>query len=278
MQAEERKDYCVYMHVDKEGVPFYVGSGTKRRAYVKEYCNRREGGTNRGIQYSRKVNELNFEYDVIIVKDLLSKDEAINLEIEMYNLHIKTLVNKSRPKKEIVLDKNYVESFVEYCESSPSYLIWVTDRNKLKGAIRGSSAGGKDSIGYRVKIENRSYLASRLIAILFGYKIEGKVVDHIDGNMFNNKIENLRVISYAENARNMSISKNNSSGKCGVSFHSGINRWIATWREASKQCSKSFSVDKYGNDTAFRLACEYRDSKIKELNEQGAGYTERHGT
>jgi hypothetical protein len=39
-----------------------------------------------------------------------------------------------------------------------------------------------------------------------------------------------------------------------------------------------FSISKLGNDEAFRQACEYRAKMIAELNEQGANYTERHGT
>ena len=42
--------------------------------------------------------------------------------------------------------------------------------------------------------------------------------------------------------------------------------------------SRCFTISKYGEQEAFRLAYEWREQKIKELNEQGAGYTERHGT
>ena len=36
-------------------------------------------------------------------------------------------------------------------------------------------------------------------------------------------------------------------------------------------------LKKYGKEEAFRLAVEWRAARIKELNNQGAGYTERHG-
>lgn len=39
----------------------------------------------------------------------------------------------------------------------------------------------------------------------------------------------------------------------------------------------SFSCNKYGHEQAFQLACQWREQKIAELNEQGAGYSERHG-
>jgi hypothetical protein len=49
---------------------------------------------------------------------------------------------------------------------------------------------------------------------------------------------------------------------------------IKTWTPKSK----AFSCLKYGDEEALRLALEWRDKTIKEINEQGAGYTERHGT
>lgn len=56
-------------------------------------------------------------------------------------------------------------------------------------------------------------------------------------------------------------------------------RWVAqvTGLETYKKYSKSFSVSKYGNEEALRLACLWKESKLSELNEQGAGFTERHG-
>lgn len=39
----------------------------------------------------------------------------------------------------------------------------------------------------------------------------------------------------------------------------------------------TFSTHKFGNDEAFRLACEYRIEMVAELNRQGAGYTKTHG-
>lgn len=36
-------------------------------------------------------------------------------------------------------------------------------------------------------------------------------------------------------------------------------------------------VSNHGKEEAFRLACEARENAIKELNAQGAGYSENHG-
>ena len=55
-------------------------------------------------------------------------------------------------------------------------------------------------------------------------------VDHVNRNGFDNRRENLRLCSHAENVRNRSSYKNNSSGFKGVSFHKGTGKWQARIR------------------------------------------------
>ena len=54
---------------------------------------------------------------------------------------------------------------------------------------------------------------------------KGKVVDHINHCKSNNCKSNLRICTHAENGKNRSISKNNTSGVTGVSWDKGKNRW-----------------------------------------------------
>ena len=124
-------------------------------------------------------------------------------------------------------------------------------------------------------IGGKSYLNHRLIFTIHHGMIDSDlIIDHIDGNPFNNKITNLRAVTHAINSRNLT--------RC-ESLHNGVHfrkgrylRWIATWTEGHERKSKGFSVLKYTNELAFKMACEFRTNKIKELNKNGAGYTERH--
>lgn len=102
------------------------------------------------------------------------------------------------------------------------------------------------------------------------------VVDHIDGDSLNNNISNLRLVTQDVNCKNRKINKNNPTGVNGVTVYPCSFR--AMWTVNGKRLSKRFSINKYGHDNAFKLACEYRAEQIRLLNEQGAGYTERHGT
>ena len=280
MSSEDRADYCVYMHVDKQGVPFYIGSGTLRRAMQKELKNSKTNSSSRGMAYSQKVSELSFDYDVNVVCQNLTKSESIDLEILHYEENKSVIVNKNRPSHIVQINTEEVSLFVKYNPEFKTGLEWIVDIYARGGkgrinASRGTQAGSVMRNRHStVKISGVSYLCHRVVAAIHNTDINGKIVDHIDGDLLNNKIENLRVTDHKINNRNCAIGSNNKSGKKGV--HIGKVNISSYWKENGVHKTKSFSVNKYGYDEAFRLACEYRDSKIKELNEQGAGYTDRH--
>ena len=96
---------------------------------------------------------------------------------------------------------------------------------------------------------------------------------------------NMRWSSHYEQSRNKSMPRNNSSGFTGVVWEinkkNGLTRVCTFWREAVngkiKARKKSFSVNKYGLMEAFAMACLERDRAIARLNEQGYGYSDKHG-
>lgn len=53
------------------------------------------------------------------------------------------------------------------------------------------------------------------------------MIDHINGDKQDNRIENLRVVSNAQNKQNVSKPANNTSGFMGVSFHKPSGKWVA---------------------------------------------------
>ena len=58
----------------------------------------------------------------------------------------------------------------------------------------------------------------------------GMEVDHINGNVLDCRLSNLRVCSRGENLRNRGAYKNNSSGRKGVSWSPWANKWRAEIR------------------------------------------------
>ena len=99
-------------------------------------------------------------------------------------------------------------------------VIGKTDTNRVCYASRW--IGGR---------KDKQYVAMhRLIAERMGHDLTGMVVDHIDGDGLNNRRSNLRVVSRAENAKNLTgVRSNNTSGYMGVNYEPRYrNKWVAT--------------------------------------------------
>jgi len=86
-------------------------------------------------------------------------------------------------------------------------------------------AGSVGNRGYRcICINYRKYMAHRLIWIMHGND-PVEMLDHIDGDQLNNRIENLRAATNSQNQRNQKLRKDSTSGIKGVSWISTKNRW-----------------------------------------------------
>ena len=59
---------------------------------------------------------------------------------------------------------------------------------------------------------------------------EGSQVDHINGDIMDNRKSNLRICSHSDNMKNRSLYKNNSSGYKGVYLHKAAKKWAASIR------------------------------------------------
>jgi len=82
-------------------------------------------------------------------------------------------------------------------------------------------------LGIKTKLFGKQLYAHRIIWEMHKGQIPEKmIIDHINGNPWNNRIENLRLASRAENVRNSKIPSSNTSGFKGVQ-RSG-NKWKAS--------------------------------------------------
>ena len=182
-----------------------------------------------------------------------------------------------------------------YDESSPSKLSWKESRYSLSGRKQetwcGKPAGrlchvkNGDNMAYRVGFRfnnksDKSFPVHRIIACLHGIKVNGLVIDHINGISSDNRIENLRATTQPVNSRNRRPQHNSPYGISGVGFQEDINGngyFISRWVEDGKRVQKSFPLKVLGVMESFRRAVVSRGLAIRLLNQtKDAGYTERH--
>jgi len=117
----------------------------------------------------------------------------------------------------------------------------------------------------KFRFEKKSYFAHRIIyRMVYGEWPEQ--VDHINGIRTDNRKENLRNVSDAENRRNMKRASNNTSGATGIFWHSQAKKWaVQIWKE--KVCYNLGLFSSFEEAVAIRKAAE------KDLD-----FHENHGT
>lgn len=178
-----------------------------------------------------------------------------------------------------------------YDATSASGLRWKTDIRNLQHRKRilvakDAEAGtrmyrpNKKPKAWVVVYDGKQYAVHRIIVVLLKGSIENdKVVDHLDRNPFNNVESNLKIKTRAENNRNANKFSTNKTGVTGVCliYNKTIPAYAATWSINGRSYKKNFSCAKYGQEEAFRLACEYRKSMIELLHSNGHYYEENHG-
>ena len=125
------------------------------------------------------------------------------------------------------INRNLLREMFLY-EPSTGWLIRRTreSQNSKPGRIVGTDNGEQK---LRVKIKGKSYLVHRLNWLFhFGWLPE--FLDHKNGDPLDNRIENLRPATRAENNRNVTKRSSNTSGYKGVSFFKSSGKWRAAIR------------------------------------------------
>ena len=181
---------------------------------------------------------------------------------------------------------NEIFEYIGYSEDSPTNLIAIRDKfmwngklvytkNDVVGSFTHRSNGDPKCI--RVRFNGKTYHAHNLVWELFNNKLPNGLIDHIDGNPFNNVISNLEVCTQAVNCRRKKVHKVIDTG---LRYHTlkGYDYWRAQYTDLDGKIHlKYFSILKLGFNAKVEAKL-WRDTQITLMNKSGAGYKESNGT
>ena len=137
----------------------------------------------------------------------------------------------------------------EILEYRDGEFYWKVGGN---GRRPGKKTGCLGSGGYlQVRIKYKLYLVHRLVWIMHG-KEPAPIIDHINGNKLDNRLENLRAVTQSQNSMNRKQRSDNTSGIKGVRWSKHKQKWIGTVGINYK----SYSVGEFNNkeDAAIAVA------------------------
>jgi len=114
--------------------------------------------------------------------------------------------------------------------------------------------------------KTRRFLVHRLMGIVFLNMEASQQIDHKDGDPSNNRLDNLRVCTSAQNQFNRNITKSNTSGFKGVTWDKG---WKG-WKASIKQNGKSYNLGRFDSKQeaakAYDAAAKIRFGDFAVLN------------
>lgn len=161
-------------------------------------------------------------------------------------------------------DQELIRNLRDLTEYADGCLVW---KESYRRRVKGSQIGTLHSQGYReASLNSRRYLVHTLVfAYHHGYL--PKMVDHIDGNKLNNRIENLRECTHRENGYNSKRRTDNTSGHKNVSWSKTAKKWGVRMKINKVYTNLGFYDD---FDLACLVADEARSKYHKEFANNGS--------
>lgn len=115
---------------------------------------------------------------------------------------------------------------------------WLVDRS---GPSKAGTRAGYIENGYvRITIDSIWYAAHRLAVLYMTGRFPHHSIDHDNRVRSDNRWVNLIPATHADNAQNIPVLKNNTSGHTGVSWHKGHKKWEAHIRVSRKRYSAGY--------------------------------------
>ena len=120
-----------------------------------------------------------------------------------------------------IKQKDLIELFKYDPETGCFSRIRKTSPNCKLGPVTRSDDKGYYKTWFAGKVRS----VHQLIFIYMEGRPPKNAIDHINGDPQDNRWENLREVSHAENMRNMKLQKSNTSGVSGVAWNKNAKKW-----------------------------------------------------
>ena len=119
-------------------------------------------------------------------------------------------------------------------------VLYYKLQSENKKMLKGVRVGHVNNAGYMsVGINYKKFLIHRIIFLMFNRQLPD-IIDHIDRDCSNNKIENLRAADKKINSWNRNLQSNNKSGFRGVSWSKQSKKWHSCIRVDGKRLHLGF--------------------------------------
>lgn len=128
-------------------------------------------------------------------------------------------------------------------------------------------AGTITGHGYRyIRVNGKMMLAHRMAWLMaHGEDPKGKLVDHINGDRLDNRIENLRVATFSQNGANAQRHSRNTNGLKGASKVVRKGRWTGRWQASITVRNRQINLGYF--DTKEEAHAAYLDAAREHQGE-----------
>jgi len=172
--------------------------------------------------------------------------------------------------------KEVLEKLFHY-DPKTGTLYWKINQgnNQIKaGTEAGTIWTHPDGLQYRrIKIQGKFYPAHRIIYHMMNdYSLrQDQIIDHIDGDGLNNKLDNLRPCTHQQNLQNRRVNKNNKTGHKGVYVDKGNQKYRAQIMHNGKNIRLRNSTGRMFFDT-IEEAIKLRKAAEEALNTESNAF------
>jgi hypothetical protein len=163
-----------------------------------------------------------------------------------------------------MITREDVELLLRYEKETGQFYWRVTNSNR---AVVGTLAGTVDCNGrIIIKINRKSYLAHQLVWLITHHVWPPDEIDHKNGDAGDNRIDNLRIATHAENMRNSRKRSNNTSGFKGVDWRRDKGKWRAKIQVDSKSLHIGYFPTAEDAHAAYCSAAEKHHGKFARFS------------